>query len=286
MGGRAKHILITGASGGIGLASAHALAAAGARLTLLCRNGEKAAAVVDTIARNYPGEPPSILLADFTDLDSVRNAARDFLERGDGLDVLLNNAGIVCTRRRETVDGFEQTFAVNHLAPFLLTGMLLPRLLERPGSRIVNVASAAHAFCRGMQFEDLQSREKYRTFSVYGRSKLANILFTRELSVRLSGRETTVNALHPGAVATALGAQNGGLLSTLAPFLLRPFFKTPEQGAATSLYLCQDDAVASVSGRYFVNCREVEPKPWARDDVAARELWDVSEQLCGFHYPV
>ena len=283
---RARHILITGASGGIGQASARMLADAGARLTLLCRNRSKATAVADEIARNNGGEAPSILLADLADLSSVRIAAEEFLARGDSLDVLLNNAGIICTRRRETVDGYEETLAVNHLAPFLFTGLLLPRLLERPGTRIVNVASGAHAFCRGMQFEDLQSRKKYRTFNVYGRSKLANILFTRELSARLSGREITVNALHPGAVATALGTQNRGLVSSLAPLLLRPFFKTPEQGAATSVYLCRDEAVAAVSGRYFDNCREVQPKPWARDDAAAGQLWEISEQLCGFSYPV
>ena len=284
MGVEGKHILITGASGGIGKASAHLLARAGARLTLLCRNPDKARAVAEEVAANVGGAIPSVLIADLANLGSIRAAGEEFLARGEELDILLNNAGIVCTRRKETTDGYEETFAVNHLAPFLFTAIVLPRLLEQPAARIINVSSGAHAFCRGMEFEDLQSREKFRTFNVYGRSKLANILFTRELATRLKGRPVTVNALHPGAVATGLGKQNGGLVSKLAPLLLRPFFKSPEQGATTSVFLCTDAAVANISGRYFVNCREVKPKPWARDDDAARQLWKISEQLCGITY--
>ena len=286
MGVSGKHVLITGASGGIGQASAQLLARAGARLTLLCRNPDKAEVVAAELARSTGCETPELLIANFADLGSVQRVAEEFLARGEALDILLNNAGIVCTRRNETVDGFEETFAVNHLAPFLLTGLLLPKLLERPGARIVNVASAAYTFCRGLDFDDLQAREKYRTFTVYGRTKLANILFTRELSSRLAAHHLTVNALHPGAVATGLGNQNSGWMSSLLPLLLRPFFKTAQQGAATSVYLCQDESVAAVSGAYFENCRPVSPKPWATDASAARRLWDISEKLCEFKYPV
>lgn len=232
MGVSGKHVLITGASGGIGQASAQLLARAGARLTLLCRNPDKAEAVAADLARSSGCETPILLIANFADLGSVQRAAEEFLARGEALDILLNNAGIVCTRRNETVDGFEETFAV------------------------------------------------------YGRTKLANILFTRELSSRLAAHQLTVNALHPGAVATGLGNQNSGWMSSLLPLLLRPFFKTAQQGAATSVYLCQDESVAAVSGAYFENCRPVSPKPWATDASAARRLWDISEKLCEFKYPV
>lgn len=280
-----KHILITGATAGIGTASAHMLAARGARLTLLARSRDKAEQVAAAVAASSGGARPDILIADFASLESVREAANSFVASGNSLDILLNNAGVVCTSRRETVDGFEETFAVNHLAPFLLTGILLPRLREAKAARIVNVSSGAHAFSRDMNFDDIQAQQNYRTFTVYGRSKLANILFTRYLAARLQPEAITVNSLHPGAVRTDLGTQNGGLMSKVLPVLLRPFFKTPEQGAATSVYLCADPAVAEVSGKYFINCKPAKTKPWAQDDEAAARLWQVSEELTGFSYP-
>ena len=166
------------------------------------------------------------------------------------------------------------------------TGMLLPLLLAAPAARIVNVSSDAHNFVSGMGFEDMQAEASYRTFREYGRSKLANILFTRRLASRLEGSGVTANCLHPGAVATSLGSQNDGRLSKLAPRLLRPFFKTPEQGAQTSIYLCCSEEVAGVSGKYFVNSRPRKPRRWARDDAAAQRLWDYTEQAVGFTYPL
>ena len=279
-----KHILITGATAGIGTASAHSLAAAGAHLTLLARSKEKAEQVAKDVAANCGGERPEILIADFASLESVREAADWFIASGKPLDILLNNAGVVCTSRNETVDGYEETLAVNHLAPFLLTGILLPRLRESSAARIVNVSSGAHGFCKDMGFDDLQAQQSYSTFKVYGRSKLANILFTRYLSARVKDAGITVNCLHPGAVRTDLGAQNGGVLSKVLPLLLRPFFKTPEQGAATSVYLCSSGDVAQLSGEYFVNCKQAKTRPWAQDDTAAERLWQVSEELTGFTY--
>jgi NAD(P)-dependent dehydrogenase (short-subunit alcohol dehydrogenase family) len=260
------------------------LAGRGARLTLLCRDRVRGDAVAEEISAIGDGSKPRLLIADLGDLQSVRRAAEEFQASGETLDVLLNNAGLINTSRRESIDGFEETFAVNHLGPFLLTGLLLPQILKGPAGRIVNVSSNAHAFCRGMQFDDLQSEEQYRTFNAYGRSKLANILFTRELARRLHGRGVTVNCLHPGAVATNLGVNNGGLLGKILPALLKPFFRTPEQGAETAVYLCEDAAVAGVTGKYFVDCRDLEPKPWARDDAAASKLWDLSERMTSFHY--
>jgi retinol dehydrogenase-12 len=214
----------------------------------------------------------------------VRHAGEEFIDSGKPLHILLNNAGVVNTRRCLSVDGYEETFAVNHLAPFLLTGILLPRLLEQPGARVVNVASEAYKFCRGLDFDDLDSNRRYSTFRVYGKSKLANILFTRELSRRLDSRDIVVNCLHPGAVSTSLGAQNPGLMGKILPFLLRPFFKTPEQGAATSVYLCTASEAGETSGNYYVDSQQVAVRAWARDDEAAARLWDVSEQITDFGY--
>ncbi|PLW69247.1 SDR family oxidoreductase [Pseudohalioglobus lutimaris] len=279
-----KHIVITGATAGIGQSSAHTLAQQGADLTLLCRNLEKGAAVAaDIIAAG--GREPKLIEMDMASLASVRSAAQAVLAPGRPVDILLNNAGVVNTARKLTVDGFEETLAVNHFAPFLLTGLLLPNMLEVPGARIVNVASAAHEFVRNMGFDDMQAEQGFKTFREYGRSKLANILFTRSLATRLEGESITVNCLHPGAVATSLGAQNKGLVARLLPALLRPFFRTADKGAQTSIYLCTSDEVADVSGAYFANCKQKLPRPWARDDDAAQRLWEYTEETIGFEYP-
>lgn len=278
-----KQVAITGPTAGIGRATALELAARGARLHLLCRNRAKGEALAAEIAAL--GAPPaSVIELDMGSLASVAEAARQLAGSGGGLDVLINNAGLINTVRRESQDGFEETLAVNHFAPFVLTGLLLPLLQDKPGARIVNVASDAHKFVRGMGFEDMQAEKNYRVFREYGRSKLANMLFTLSLARRLGKRGPTVNCCHPGAVASSLGTQNSGLVSGLLPRLLKPFFKTPEQGARTSLFLACDPSVADISGRYFVNSREVTPKPWARDETAAERLWDYTEECTGFRY--
>ena len=278
-----KHVAITGPTAGIGRWTALDLARRGAQLTLLCRNCDKAEALHQDIVATG-GVAPSIIIMDMADLNSVREAAKEILANGRPLDVLLNNAGIVNTSRRETVDGFEETLAVNHFAPFLLTGLLLPSLRHSPDARIVNVASDAHSFVKSMGFDDMQAQQGYKTFREYGRSKLANILFTRSLARRLQGESITVNCLHPGAVATSLGSQNQGVLSKVLPLLLKPFFRSPQRGAQTSIYLCTSDDVADVSGAYFANCKQAKAKPWARDDDAAERLWEYTEQCVGFQY--
>lgn len=280
-----KHILVTGATSGIGLAAATDLAKAGAEITLLARKPEKARHAADVIGHAAHVNAPRIVQADFASLDSVRAGAGQLLDSGKPLDILLNNAGLINTSRSETEDGFEETFAVNHLAPFLLTGLLLPRLLERPGARIVNVASDAYKFCQGMNFDDLQSEQGYRTFRVYGQSKLANILFTRELARRLDRRDLTVNCMHPGAVSTGLGKQNG-LMGRALTTVLKPFFKSPEQGADTAVYLCESPAVDKINGEYFCSRKPMPLKAWARNDEDAARLWQLSESLVGFSYPV
>jgi NAD(P)-dependent dehydrogenase (short-subunit alcohol dehydrogenase family) len=280
-----KHVAITGPTAGIGRSAALEIARRGAQLSLFCRNLQKAEELRQEIIA-AGGLEPTIILMDMADLSSVRNAAQTLLDTGQALDVLLNNAGVVNTRRKETVDGFEETLAVNHFAPFLLTGLLMPGLKRSPGARIVNVASHAHAFVKSMGFEDMQATRGFKTFREYGRSKLANILFTRRLAARLEEQDLTVNCLHPGAVATSLGSQNNGFLGRNLPRLLKPFFRSPQEGAQTSIYLCCSADVASVSGEYFVNCKQAKAKPWACDDAAADRLWSYTEECLGFEFPL
>ena len=194
-----KHIAISGPTAGIGRSAALELSRRGAQLTLLCRNAEKAQQLAAELG-SAGGLVPNIVIMDMASLSGVRRAAQEILDMGEPLDILLNNAGIVNTTRCETEDGFEETLAVNHFAPFLLTGLLLPALRMADSARIVTVASDAHHFVKSMGFDDMQAQESYKTFREYGRSKLANILFTRVLSGRLEGQGITVNCLHPGAV--------------------------------------------------------------------------------------
>ncbi len=280
-----KHVAITGPTAGIGRTASLELARRGAQLTLLCRSREKAESLQQEIVA-LGGLTPDIVIMDMADLGSVRRAGESLLAKGKPLDVLLNNAGVVNTSRQETLDGFEETLAVNHFAPFLLTGLLLPLLQNAPGARIVNVASDAHAFVKSMNFDDMQATKSYKTFREYGRSKLANILFTRRLARMLKGQDITVNSLHPGAVATSLGSQNGGVLSKILPLLLKPFFRSPQQGAQTSIYLCSSNDVAAISGEYFANSKLSKAKPWARDDAAADRLWAYTERCLDFKYPI
>ncbi|MCB1689072.1 MAG: SDR family oxidoreductase [Halioglobus sp.] len=283
---KGKHVAITGPTAGIGRTTSLELAKKGAQLTLLCRSAEKARALGKEIVA-AGGLAPHVIVVEMSSLDSVRTAGEQLLAQGKPLDVLLNNAGAINMSRRETVDGFEETLAVNHFAPFLLTGLLLPLLQQAaPGARIVNVASDAHTFVKGMGFDDMQATKNYKTFREYGRSKLANILFTRRLARQLQGQGITVNCLHPGAVATSLGTNNNGIFGKIVPRLLKPFFRTPMQGAETSIYLCSSDEVAGVTGEYFVDCKPRKPKSWGRDDAAADKLWRYTEDCLDYSFPL
>jgi NAD(P)-dependent dehydrogenase (short-subunit alcohol dehydrogenase family) len=221
------------------------------------------------------------LLADLASLAETRRAAEQFLATGSPLHVLLNNAGVVQLERSLTADGLETTFAVNHLAPFLLTNLLLERMIASAPARIVNVSSDAHRFGGALDFDDLGSARRYSGMGAYGRSKLANLYFTFELARRLEGTGVTVNAAHPGAVRTELGMNNDAPILKLAARLVQPFFRSAERGADTSVFLCSAPGLAGVSGRYFANRKQRKPHPRALDAMAAERLWAESAKLAG-----
>ncbi len=275
-----RRCVITGATSGIGEATATALARAGAELTLVCRSRERGEASLETIRANGAPVPTDLVIADLSSQVEIRRAAGELLEDPRPIHLLVNNAGVVNLRYTETVDGIESTFAVNHLAYFLLTRLLLERILQAPDARIVNVASEAHRFS-SMDFDNLDHESDFGWMKVYGQSKLANILFTRELARRVDGSGVTVNALHPGGVATGLGANNAPRVQRVLMALGRPFLRTPESGARTSIYLASAPEVAAVSGEYFANRKQRPGSRESRDMEIARRLWDVSEQLTG-----
>jgi retinol dehydrogenase-12 len=273
-----KNVMITGPTEGIGRATAFALAERGARLHLLCRNPSKAAALREALLTEHRGLEIELYFADLGNFDEVRRAGKAFIDRGEPLDVLINNAGLINTRRVLLDNGQEQMFAVNHLGHFLLTTLLLDRLKQAHCGRVVVVASDAYRFCRGIRFDDLQWNKGFSAFPTYGHSKLANILFARELAERTKGTGVTVNALHPGGVRSQLGAQNNWYAGRILA-LVKPFLRTAEKGAETSVYLATSPDVADVTGEYFYNCAPKKTARSARDREQARRLWRVSEEL-------
>jgi NAD(P)-dependent dehydrogenase (short-subunit alcohol dehydrogenase family) len=275
MGGRT--CLITGASSGIGRTTALRLARLDAKLVLVCRDRARGEETIAAIQRTTGNRDATLLLADLSSQQSIRQMASEFLAAGEPLHVLINNAGVVNTQRTLTVDGIETVFAVNHLAYFLVTHLLLDRLRASAPARIVNVASHAHRYGT-MDFDDLGGERTYKAMRIYGRSKLANILFTYELARRLSGSGITANCLHPGAVATGLGKNNGSGVRILIA-MLHPFFRTPEAGAATSIYLASSPEVEGLSGKYFTDCKEARSSRESYDQAIARRLWELSARM-------
>ena len=278
---QSKVILVTGSNTGIGKATALGLAGLGATIVASARSEEKGRRAVEEIRHETANPEVHLLVGDLGSLAGVRALAAEFVERWDRLDVLVNNAGVFLSERSETVDGFETTFAVNHLAPFLLTHLLLDRLEASAPSRIVNVASQAHVGAV-LDFDDLGSSRAYSTMDVYGKSKLANILFTRELARRLEGRGVTANSLHPGVVRSDLGAD--GDMRGFFRFgwrLIQPFLISPARGARTSIYLASSPEVEGVSGEYFDKCKPSRSSSASKDMDAAARLWRVSAEMVG-----
>ena len=280
-------VVVTGANVGIGFETAASVAARGGTAVLVCRDRAKGDRAVDAIRQRSAGGRVELVHLDLADFASVRGCAEELQTRWDRLDVLVNNAGGFWTQRQVTEQGFEQTFGVNHLGPFLLTQLLLDRLRSSAPSRIVNVSSIGHRFVRSMNWDDLELERGYDAAVAYGQSKLANILFTRELARRLPADVVTANVCHPGSVRTGLGRDGDatGFMGTVVFGLLRPFYLSPARGAKTSIYLSTAPEVAGQTGGYYVRRRRHRPSAAARDDDAARRLWEVSEQLVASDAP-
>ena len=272
---RGRTVLITGANSGIGKAMTAALAGMGAHVIMACRRPDAARAAMEEIRRDQPNASLEFVEIDLAALSSVEHAANAVLGKHPRLDVLINNAGLASMRRQRSADGFELTFAVNHLGPFLLTRMLMP-LVEEARGRVINVASHAHRIGR-MHFGNLQLDKGYWVMKAYAQSKLANILFTRALASRVRDRGVTVNCFHPGTVSTGIWPEDHWYERLFSRFL-RLFMVTPREGARTGVWLAANETGARVTGGYFVKCHEAMPSKAARDDEAAERLWQLSEQ--------
>jgi NAD(P)-dependent dehydrogenase (short-subunit alcohol dehydrogenase family) len=276
---KGKTIVVTGATSGLGEVAVLALAGLGARIVFVARDEARAQATMRKLDANAPGLGHRMHLADLSSMAETRKVGAAIAESEPRVDVLINNAGALFSHRRVTPEGLELTFALNHMAYFVLTEALRDKLIASAPARIVSTSSAAHQGVN-LDFSDLQSARRYNGLRVYGRSKLANILFTRELGRRLASAGVTANCLHPGVVATRFGDSSGGWFGRLLP-LLRPFFISPEKGADTIIYLGSSPEVANTAGAYFVKRQITEPSAAARDDAAAKRLWEASEALAG-----
>ena len=275
-----KVCVITGASSGIGLATAEAMGKLGYRLVLVGRNKDRCDAALHRLHKAVPGLEARFHHADLSILEEMRRVGDEIAATEPKIHVLINNAGTFAARRIVTGDGLERMFAVNHMSYFVVTDRLKHAIAAAAPARIVNVASVAH---RGqkLDFADLQSERKFSGMTVYGRSKLANILFTRELSRRMATTGTTANSLHPGFIASSFGNGSGPVAGPVIGVLKALFGKRPERGAETPVYLATSPTLADTTGHYFENCREVLPSAAAQDDQAAHRLWDESARLAG-----
>jgi NAD(P)-dependent dehydrogenase (short-subunit alcohol dehydrogenase family) len=271
-----KTVIITGATSGIGEVAAIRLAEQGARIIFAARDQKRADDTLAKLKRANPKAEHSFHLADLSLLAEMKRVGAE-LAREPEIDVLVNNAGALFNKRQETADGLEMTFAVNHMAYFVITNLLLPKL--KPGARIVTTASNAHRGAK-LDFDDLQSRRGYIGFPVYSKSKLANILFNRELA-RRTPAGVTANALHPGFVATRFGDNSGGLMRTVLKIAKPIGAISPEEGAKTIIYLASSPDVANVTGEYFYECKVTMPTKEAQNDADARRLWEISERIAG-----
>lgn len=275
-----RNCMVTGASDGIGKATAIGLANMNAHVVMVCRNREKGEEVRQEITNQTGNQKIYLLIADFASFRSIREMVEAFRSEFNHLHVLINNAGAFFSSLGYTEDGIERQFAINHLAPFLLTNLLLDMLKDSAPSRIVNVASDAHTNGK-IHFDDLNLADNYSGFMAYAQSKLANILFTSELHKRLEGSGVTANSLHPGVVSTPIGQKHSKVLHNILWGIGRLFMTTTQKGAETPVYLASSEDVEGVSGKYFKDKQVIEPSQEAQDDDIAERLWEVSEEWTG-----
>jgi NAD(P)-dependent dehydrogenase (short-subunit alcohol dehydrogenase family) len=273
-----KTVVITGATSGIGEVAAIRLSEKGARIVMVARDKSRA----DATLKKLKGSGHTAHFADLSRLSEMKRVAGEIAAAEPRIDVLINNAGAVFVKRLTSVDGLEMTFATNHMAYFVMTNILLDRLKATPGARIVSTASNAHKSAR-LDFDDLQfAKRKYAVFTVYGTSKLMNILFVRELAQRLAGTGVTANSFHPGVVSSRFGSNNAmGVVPRLLRSAIMLSGVSPEEGAKTMIYLASSPDVADVSGEYFYKCKIATPTKEAQDDASARRLWEESVKISG-----
>jgi NAD(P)-dependent dehydrogenase (short-subunit alcohol dehydrogenase family) len=278
-----KTVVITGATSGIGGVAAEKLAQMGARIVLVARDRSRGEGALQRLAKKAPGLAHTVHYADLTRISEMKRVAAEIAEAEPRIDVLVNNAGAMFATRELTEDGLEYTFALNHMAYFVVTQGLRERLVASAPARVVSTASAAHQGA-SLDFDDLQLTESFGAMKAYGRSKLCNILFTRELARRLHGTGVTANCLHPGFVATRFGDESGGLISRVVG-LAKLFAISPEKGAETIIYLASSPEIAATTGQYFYKCRPIAPSREAQDDWTALSLWERSAALAGLKAP-
>jgi len=278
-----KVCIVTGANSGIGKATALGLAQMGATVVMVCRNKVKGEEAQNEIKKKSGNDAIDLILADLASQTSIRQLAENIQQHYQQLHVLINNAGVVNLTRRETSDGFEMMFAVNYLAPFLLTNLLLEKLKASVPARIINVSSESHQ-AGYIEMEDLQSEKQYKFMRSYGQSKLALVLFTYELARRLQGTEVTANCLHPGFVATNIGQNDVGSFSrSIIKLIFSRLGISPEEGAKTSIYLASSPEIEGVTGKYFAKSIPVRSAPISYDETLQGQLWDESVKLVNLH---
>ena len=283
---KGKTVIVTGANTGIGLDTALSFAGRGAKVIIACKNyksGLKALKYIRDLSENRFVEFRKVDLSSF---DSIREFAKEFNAEEERLDILVNNAGVLTAAKRQvTKDGHEEMFQVNHLGPFLLTNLLLEKMKKSSPSRIVNVSCGIHKKSKGLNFTDLEMKEKFGRFKQFAQTKLANLLFTHELSKELEGTNITANSVNPGYVLSDAYRNVGILHWKIAKLILYPFmfvfWKSTRQGAQTSIRVAVDPALEKVTGKYFEDCLECDVSPFGKDDGAAKKLWEISERLTG-----
>ena len=272
-----KTAIVTGANSGMGMATVRALSDMGAKVIMLCRSEKRGTEALEKLSSEKYRDL-ELILCDLGNYDSIR-AFANIVRRGyDHIDILVNNAGFISLDRQETGEGLERQFGINHIGHFLLTMSLLDLMGE--GGRIVNVASGAHKTGK-IHFDDINLTKGFNVIKAYSQSKLANVLFTRELARRVKDRGITVNCCHPGAVATNIGIDRDTGFGKTVTRLLKPFFQTPEQGARTAIFLVSDDSVSDVTGEYFYKCRIAKSSKRSKDMELAKKLFEFSEELVG-----